>query len=37
VHLNDEKKKKKPEVGEFIDARITGYDDFDLEAEWLCD
>lgn len=37
VHLKKDDKRKKPNIGEFIKARITGYDDFDLEAEWLCD
>ena len=33
--MNPVQKRSKPKVGEMIQAKITGFDDYDLEAEWL--
>ena len=35
VQMNPVQKRSKPKVGEMIQAKITGFDDYDLEAEWL--
>jgi len=35
VQMNPVQRNNKPKVGELIQAKITGFDDYDLEAEWL--
>lgn len=37
VHDGANSTEGQPSVGDFIDAKITGFDDYDLEAERLCD
>ena len=36
VQIKPEEDRIKPDVGDLIEARVKDYDDFDLEAEWLC-